>query len=515
MTGPVDGAEVPIVKGTWATAKQSFSDLFIWKQRLLVTENGHVTTEWRSPEKLRYPRSLLRQLSWRDWAVFIVSLFAWIASAFDLHGLGIQITKLAKHFGETEKTISDRVSLTLLLRPVGAVVFGLIGDKFGRKWPIAVNLLILGILQIGTVNSKSFTQFIVVRFLFGIFVGGIYGNAISMALENCPLNARGLMSGIVQQGFSTGFVSAACINLVVGEETGPWETIFWIGAGFSMGIAALQTIAPESSLYIKSKSDISHETHRSMRIFEAVKHAAVREWRLFLYCTILMALFNYCHNFSHDSYKAFVMTKKGLDDSDASHTSIITRVGGCLGGGATGYLSQWLGRRRAIILTILLGCILIPAWVLPDEMVGLSVSGCLMQFFLQGAWGVIPIHLSELAPPGLRSTFVGITSQLGSVVASPSVRIVHGIAERHHTSGADGSEVPAYGPAMALATAVVAMSIFTITAIGPENRGCHFDRAEFAESTAFIQGHEVNDDSRCQKQPEHVGTIESLTTSVT
>ncbi|KAL1854090.1 hypothetical protein Plec18167_000006 [Paecilomyces lecythidis] len=508
MTAHIAGAEVPVVKGTWATAKQSFSDLFIWKQRLAVIDNGHVTTEWRSPEKLSYPRALLGQLTCRDWAIFVVSLSAWIISSFDLHGVGIQTTKLARHFGETEDTISDSIDLTLLLRPVGAIVFGLIGDKFGRKWPIAINLFILGVLQIGTLNSTSFTQFVIVRFLFGIFIGGVYGNAISMALENCPLNARGLMSGIVQQGFSTGFVIAACINLIVGEDTGPWETIFWIGAGFSIGVAALQMIAPESSLYVKSNGGDNQEAHHSTRILGIDTDAFVRDWRLFFYCTILMALFNYCHNFSHDSYKAFVMTKKGLDEADASHTSIITRVGGCLGGGATGYLSQWLGRRRAIILMVLLGTILIPAWIIPDERIGLSISGCLMQFFLQGAWGVIPIYLSELSPPGIRSTFVGLTSQLGSVVASPSARIIRAIAERHHTSKPDGSDVPAYGPAMALATAVVAISIVAITAVGPENRGCRFGvDVAFVERTTSIQSQETGNDPMSEKQVTDVDTI--------
>ncbi|GAD96863.1 carboxylic acid transport protein [Paecilomyces variotii No. 5] len=501
------------MKGTWATATQSFGDLFIWKQRLVVTENGRATTEWRSPEKLRFPRALLCQLSCRDWAIFIISLSAWIISSFDLHGVVIQTTKLAKHFGETEDTISDSVDLTLLLRPVGAIVFGLIGDKLGRKWPIAINLFVLGVLEIGTLISTSFTQFIIIRFLFGILIGGVYGNATSMALENCPLVVRGLMSGIVQQGFSTGFVVAACINLIVGEDTGPWETIFWIGAGFSIGVAALQMIAPESSLYVKPKGDDNQKTHpyHSRRILGIAKDAFIREWRLFLYCTVLMALFNYCHNFSHDSYKAFVMTRKGLDEADASHTSIITRIGGCLGGGASGYLSQWLGRRRAIILMVFMGSILIPAWILPDERIGLSISGCLMQFFLQGAWGVIPIHLSELSRPGLRSTFVGITSQLGAVIASPAARIIRSIAERHRTTKPDGYDVLAYGPAMALATAAVAISIIVVTAVGPENRGCSFgDDVAFVERATSIQGQEIDDDPLSEKQVADVDAIGPL-----
>lgn len=482
--------EESVAKGTWATAKQSFKDLFLWKQRCILIENGRVKTEWRSPEKLKYPRALLRQLSRRDWAIFIVSLFAWIADAFDFHGLGVQIAKVADHYGESEASISDWVGLSLLLRPVGAAVFGLAGDQFGRKWPIVVNLFILGILQIGAINSKTFTQFIIVRFIFAIFMGGIYGNVIAMTLENCPVNTRGLMSGIVQQGFSTGLVSAACINLIVGDDRGPWKTIFWIGAGFSMGVAAAQMIAPESRHYLKVNNDDSRKTYFSTDMFKSFKDTIAGEWRIFVYCTILMALFNYCNNFSHEMYKTFLITRKGLDESDASHASVITKVGGCLGGGATGYLSQWFGRRRAIILTVLIGSVIIPAWILPNGRAELSVSGCFMQFFFQGAWGVIPIHLSELSPPRFRSSFVGITSHLGGVIASPSARIVRAIAERHYISGPDGSEVlvPAYGPTMAIATAVVAISIVAITGVGPENRGCQFEEAEPAE----MSGHDLH-----------------------
>jgi hypothetical protein len=177
----------PIAKGTFATAKQSFRDLFIWKQRVAVTnEYGEEHTVWQAPEPLKNPISLLAQLHGKDWLYFIVGFCAWSADAFDFHALSIQTAKLAKYYDRSKTDITTAITLTLLLRSVGAAVFGLLGDKFGRKWPMVANMIILGLLQVATIYSETFQQFLAVRSLFGLFMGGVYGNAIAMALENCP-----------------------------------------------------------------------------------------------------------------------------------------------------------------------------------------------------------------------------------------------------------------------------------------------------------------------------------------
>jgi len=177
----------PLAKGTLATAKQAWSDLFVWKQRVVVTNDyGEEYTEWQSPEPLKNPFSLLAQLSAKDWLFFIVGFCAWSADAFDFHALSIQTTKLAKYYNRSNTDITTAITLTLLLRSVGAAIFGLAGDKWGRKWPMVVNMIILGLLQIATIYSSTFQQFLAVRSIFGLFMGGVYGNAIAMALENCP-----------------------------------------------------------------------------------------------------------------------------------------------------------------------------------------------------------------------------------------------------------------------------------------------------------------------------------------
>ena len=195
----------PIAKGTLATAKQSFRDLFRWEQRVQITnEDGEYRTEWQKPMPLKNPFSLFAQLTPTNWVFFLVGFVAWTADAFDFHALSIQTVKFAEYFDTSNTAVSTAITLTLLLRSVGAAIFGLLGDQFGRKWPMVANMIILGLLQIATIYCATFGQFLAVRALFGLFMGGVYGNAIAMALENCPVEARGLMSGILQQGYSFG-----------------------------------------------------------------------------------------------------------------------------------------------------------------------------------------------------------------------------------------------------------------------------------------------------------------------
>lgn len=179
-----------------------------------------------------------------------------------------------------------------------------------------------------------------------------------------------------------------------------------------------------------------------------------------------------------DSYTTFVLTEKELNNAQASRASILMKTGACVGGTIIGYVSQWLGRRRAIIMSALISAFLIPAWILPTTERSLSASGFFMQAFVQGAWGVIPIHLNELSPPAFRSSFPGITYQIGNMISSPSAQIVNAIAESHLITGKDGEQVPAYGTTMGVATAIIALGIIVTTALGPERRGAKFELAK-------------------------------------
>lgn len=172
-----------------------------------------------------------------------------------------------------------------------------------------------------------------------------------------------------------------------------------------------------------------------------------------------------------------MLTQKELDNSGASRASILMKTGACVGGTIIGYLSQFIGRRRAIVVAALLSAILIPAWILPEGERALSATGFFIQFFIQGAWGVIPIHLNELSPPAFRSSFPGLTYQLGNMISSPSAQIVNAIAESTWVTTASGARASAYGPVMGVATAIIALGIIFTTAVGPEKRGRRFETA--------------------------------------
>jgi len=280
----------------------------------------------------------------------------------------------------------------------------------------------------------------------------------------------------LQQGYSFGYVCAACANLGVGGSVESWKTVFWIAAGLSIGVGIIRIFFPESQQFIDAKKAGKKAAHPST-FWKETKIMLGQEWKMCIYCIILMTWFNYYSHTSQDSYTTFMLTEKELDNAGASRVSILMKTGACVGGTIIGYISQWVGRRRAIIVAALISACLIPAWILPHGERSLSASGFFMQFFVQGAWGVIPIHLNELSPPAFRSSFPGITYQLGNMISSPSAQIVNAIAESNFVKSYSGDTVEAYGPTMGIATAIIAIGIAVTTALGPEKRGRQFELA--------------------------------------
>lgn len=221
---------------------------------------------------------------------------------------------------------------------------------------------------------------------------------------------------------------------------------------------------------------------------------------------MLTVLLDYSHT-SQDSYTTFMLTQKELNNAGASRASILMKVGACVGGCIIGYLSQFVGRRRAIIVSALISAILIPAWILPRGEASLSASGFMMQFFVQGAWGVIPIHLNELSPPQFRSSFPGITYQLGNMISSPSAQIVNAIAEKTFVKTPSGRSREAYGPVMGIATAIIALGIAVTAAVGPERRGRSFEAAPAGSNLMAPKNIEEGDDDDLKATEERIEMV--------
>lgn len=245
-------------------------------------------------------------------------------------------------------------------------------------------------------------------------------------------------------------------------------------AGLSIGVGLIRICFPESQQFLDAKK-AGKKASSPGTFWRETRTMVVQEWKMFVYCVILMTWFNYYSHTSQDSFTTFMLEQKKLDNAGASRASIVMKVGASVGGTIISYLSQFFGRRRAMMVAVLASALMIPAWILPNSEAALCATAFFMQFFVQGAWGVIPIHLNELSPPAFRSSFPGVTYQLGNMVSSPSAQIVNAIAEHTFVTIRGGEKAEAYGPVMGIATAIIATGIFVTVMVGPERRGRSFE----------------------------------------
>ncbi|KAJ7500606.1 MFS general substrate transporter [Mycena galericulata] len=430
----------------------------------------------------------LLELTPLQWAFFWVGWLAWTCDAIDFFSVSLSVTALGTQFHEPTSKITQAITLTLLFRSVGAILFGVFSDRFGRKWPLVFNLLLVAVLELGAGFVQTFHQFLAVRSLFGIGMGGIWGLAASTALENLPVGLRGLASGVLQQGYAVGYLLAAVISLqLVPSVSVGWRALFWTASGISVFGAALRAVLPESAVFVKAR--LAAESHgvvsesQKTRVFLRETGQMLKtHWLLCVYAVLLMTGFNFLSHGSQDLYPTYLEKSKAISTHDATIATIIGNCGAIAGGGFAGWISQFLGRRITIVVFTLLTAVFIPLWIIPDTFGALSAGAFCIQFGVQGAWGVIPIHLSEMAPPAFRATFPGVAYQLGNMVSSASAQIEATGGDNLKTT-VQGKIVPDYAKVQGILIGVVAAFVLIITVIGPENHGSHFEkhRAAFDE----------------------------------
>ncbi|KIY68948.1 carboxylic acid transporter protein [Cylindrobasidium torrendii FP15055 ss-10] len=433
----------------------------------------------------------LASITWLQWAMFFSGWLAWTCDAIDFFSVSLTVGRLSKQFGRDTHDITTAITLTLLLRSVGAVVFGILSDRYGRKWPLVFNLAIVGALQLGAGFVNTYGEFLAVRSLFGIGMGGIWGMAASTALENLPVEVRGLASGVLQQGYAVGYLLAACINLeLVPNTEKEWRSLFWTASGISFFAAAVRAVLPESEFFLRAKAlEAAEGIHRTSseksRIFLKETGAMLkRHWMLCIYAVLLMTGFNFLSHGSQDLYPTYLKESKGFTEHNATIATIIGNCGAIAGGAIAGWVSQYIGRRLTIIVFVLLIGAFIPVWILPTTFSGLAAGAFCMQFGVQGAWGVIPIQLAEISPPAFRATFPGVAYQLGNMVSSASAQIEATGGEHQRTTNAEGEDIPDYATVQGILIGVVAAFVIVITILGPETHGSHFEQ----HKTAFEEG---------------------------
>ncbi|KAF9646669.1 MFS general substrate transporter [Thelephora ganbajun] len=458
---------------------------------------------------------VLKGLTWTQWGLFFSGWLAWACDAIDFFGVSLVILNLQEQFDRSTHDITTSITLTLLFRTAGAVTFGLISDRYGRKWPLVANLLIVSVLSLGSGFVQTFRQFLAVRSLFGVGMGGIWGLASATALENIPVEARGLASGVVQQGYAVGYLIAAVINLYLVPHT-TWRALFWTSSGISAFAAVVRALLPESEVFLRARRErqveLDKPTQSKTRIFfHEVGQMLKKHWMRCIYVVLLMAGFSFLSHGSQDLYPTYLQENKGLSKSDASVATIIGNCGAIAGGAVAGGLSQYIGRRLTIIICALLIGAFIPLWIVPNTFGKLSAGAFCIQFGVQGALGIVPIFLSEISPPAFRSTFAGVAYQTGSIISSASAQIEATGGEHSRTTIMTPSgpkNVPNYAFIQGIFIGCVAIFVIVLALIGPENHGSHFERGK----AAFQVGASKEDISSIPVENEEAQHVERSST---
>src|SRR6476646_1297024 len=355
------------------------------------------------------------------------AFLGWTMDAFDYFLVVLVYADIADEFGVSLTRMAFLTTATLLMRPVGAAIFGLWADRAGRKKVLIVDVSFYSVVGFACAFAPNFTVLLVLRLLYGIGMGGEWGLGASLAMEKVPPKRRGLVSGILQQGYAVGYLLAAVVFLAISNWTDwGWRGLF----AFSILPAAL-------SLFLRARvkeSEVWQETRENVvRSKTTLRQILARPLvlRRFAYLIVLMTAFNWMSHGTQDIYPTFL--KKGLDFSPntALYIAIVYNIGAILGGTIMGALSERIGRRLVVVLCALAGLPILPIFAASHSIGMVCVGSFLMQFVVQGAWGVIPAHLTELSPAEIRSFYPGVTYQLGNCLAAFNLPIQERLAESH------------------------------------------------------------------------------------
>ena len=392
---------------------------------------------------------------------FLACFLGWALDAFDFFLITFVLIPLGRDFHRSIPNVAFAITLTLMMRPVGAFIFGLLGDKFGRRIPLMADIIFYSVMELLTAFAPNFTIFLILRALFGIGMGGEWGLGASLAMESLPTAARGLFSGMLQQGYAVGYLLAALVYWIVFPHFG-WRGLFVAGALPALLVIYIRARVPESPVWERERA--REKPRLQMTIFLR------QHGMLFVYAALLMTAFNYMSHGTQDLYATYLQKQRGFNADETSRIAIIYAFGMICGGTILGHLSQQWGRRRVIILAALGGMLLIPLWIFAPTTASLLLGGFLIQFMVQGAWGVVPVHLNELSPPAFRGTFPGLAYQMGNFAAAYAAQQQAWLAEHFRLPNGE----PNYALTMALVEAVVFLLIIILAALGREERGKEF-----------------------------------------
>lgn len=395
-----------------------------------------------------------RTLSSAQRRTFIACFLGWALDAFDFFIMVWCLNAIATDFHTKVSAVAEGLFLTLALRPVGAFLFGRMADRYGRRPTLMLNIVSYSVIELASAFAPSLTALLVLRALFGIAMGGEWGVGAALAFETLPAENRGFFSGLLQEGYVVGNLIAAAAYALLFSHVG-WRGMFVVGALPAFLVLYIRARVDESPAFLQRGVAARQERHVG---------AGVRTYvGTFLFLVVLMFAFNSLSHGTQDLYPTFLEKNLALQPRASGTIGIISGIGALLGGILFGAWSERIGRRRAIVLAALLAIPMIPLWAYSHSVPMLALGGFLMQFMVQGAWGIIPAHLNELSPPAVRGTFPGFTYQLGNLLASKNGVIQATLAERRY----GGS----YPPVLAGTVVIVATLVAAVTLLGREAKG--------------------------------------------
>lgn len=384
--------------------------------------------------------------------------------AFDFFLLTLCLRSVAADFHVTLKQMTEAIFWTLVMRPVGALIFGAMAERFGRRPTLMINVISFSVFELLSAFAPNFASFLVLRALFGIAMGGEWGVGAALALEVLPPERRGFFSGLLQEGYVVGnLLAAALYGLLFSHLHGvglfaPWRVLFMIGA-LPAGLALyFRAHVDESPAWLASRQQI-----RAKPAHGVVLQSVRQYLPSFLFLTLLMTAFTSFSHGTQDLYPTFLERDRGFAPAMVGTLVAVGSVGALVGGVLFGSLSERWGRRRAILTASLLALPMIPLWMWSHTAALLGAGGFLMQFAVQGAWGVIPAHLNELSPSAVRATFPGVAYQFGNLLSSRNGVFQAGLAARYFGGRLD--------PVLTGTVVVVALLVAALTASGREERG--------------------------------------------
>ena len=440
----------------------------------------------------------LRSLSRNQWATISASFLGWTLDAFDFFLMVFMFKAIATEFHADIPAVAIASTLTLAARPFGALVFGLLADRFGRRPVLMLDILLFSALELASAYAPSLTVLLILRAAFGFAMGGEWGVGASLAMESIPPKARGFISGLLQEGYAAGYLLASVVFFFLFDRIG-WRGMFMVGVVPALLVVFIRLGVKESPVFEAQRASAPKQNLLVLFGIGAVALAVAmgpalagaldktvmlkwvyfidaplallglwffrKQWKMALYVVVLMTAFNFFSHGSQDLYPTFLQKQHHFDTQTTGMISIIANIGAIVGGLTFGAWSERLGRRWSIVIAAALSLAVIPLWAFSHVLAMVIGGAFLMQVMVQGAWGIIPVHLNELAPSHARGAFPGYVYQVGNLLASGNAVWQAQYAEAHGGN---------YGLALAVVCGVVAVVIAALTLLGPQRQGVDF-----------------------------------------